>query len=319
MKRRTTGFTIVELLIVIVVIGILAAITIVAYNGIQNRARASAASSAAAQAAKKLAAFAVDGNGYPATLAAADIQDSSGTTYQYTVNNSANPASYCLTATTGTSSYMTSSTNPAPTAGGCAGHGQGGVAAQTNYYRDPKPTLTSPAGAWDGGNTLAFANMVSPWSTSGRMNRLTFSNVTNIPQGGPTLYISTTYPVGQKYTISTGVRVSSGTGNVGSISLDRNTSAGTLTTHATGGSGVLSSSSTRVVYATFTADAAAVNDGLRLYFQISNKASGTVAEYADINLYPGDYDASRNWASGDSPNWVWNGTANNSTSTGPAL
>lgn len=38
--RHTTqaGFTIVELLIVIVVIGILAAITIVAYNGVQNRA-----------------------------------------------------------------------------------------------------------------------------------------------------------------------------------------------------------------------------------------------------------------------------------------
>lgn len=37
--RKQTGFTIVELLIVIVVIGILAAITIVAYNGIQDRAR----------------------------------------------------------------------------------------------------------------------------------------------------------------------------------------------------------------------------------------------------------------------------------------
>lgn len=37
MKRR--GFTIVELLIVIVVIAILAAITVVAYNGIQQRAR----------------------------------------------------------------------------------------------------------------------------------------------------------------------------------------------------------------------------------------------------------------------------------------
>jgi prepilin-type N-terminal cleavage/methylation domain-containing protein len=36
------GFTIVELLIVIVVIGILAAITIVAYSGVQDRARATA-------------------------------------------------------------------------------------------------------------------------------------------------------------------------------------------------------------------------------------------------------------------------------------
>lgn len=39
-RDNKQGFTIVELLIVIVIIGILAAITIVAYNGIQDRARA---------------------------------------------------------------------------------------------------------------------------------------------------------------------------------------------------------------------------------------------------------------------------------------
>jgi prepilin-type N-terminal cleavage/methylation domain-containing protein len=38
-KKKTSGFTIVELLIVIVVIGILAALVITTYNGIQQKAR----------------------------------------------------------------------------------------------------------------------------------------------------------------------------------------------------------------------------------------------------------------------------------------
>ena len=51
--KADKGFTIVELLIVIVIIGILAAITIVAYNGIQNRGKAASAQSAANTIVKK--------------------------------------------------------------------------------------------------------------------------------------------------------------------------------------------------------------------------------------------------------------------------
>lgn len=51
-KRKQYGFTIVELLIVIVIIAILAAITIVAYNGIQQRAQDSKVLNAAQQLQK---------------------------------------------------------------------------------------------------------------------------------------------------------------------------------------------------------------------------------------------------------------------------
>lgn len=68
-KFKNQGFTIVELLIVIVVIAILAAISIVAYNGIQNRGKASASQSLASQIAKKAEAFNTVESGYPANVA----------------------------------------------------------------------------------------------------------------------------------------------------------------------------------------------------------------------------------------------------------
>lgn len=64
---RTSGFTIVELLIVIVVIGILAAITIVAYSGVQARAEKSKIVAAAASAVKALTAYQAINGSYPST------------------------------------------------------------------------------------------------------------------------------------------------------------------------------------------------------------------------------------------------------------
>ena len=65
----TKGFTIVELLIVVVVIGILAAITVVAFNGVTNRANAASAQAAATSVAKKAEAYNAELGRYPITTA----------------------------------------------------------------------------------------------------------------------------------------------------------------------------------------------------------------------------------------------------------
>lgn len=58
--KKQTGFTIVELLIVIVIIAILAAITIVAFNGVQQRSRDSKRKQDVAQIAKLLSLYSID-------------------------------------------------------------------------------------------------------------------------------------------------------------------------------------------------------------------------------------------------------------------
>lgn len=66
-KEFRSGFTIVELLIVIVVIGILAAITIVAYNGIQNRAQDARRVSDLNRLSKAIEMYQADNGTYPAS------------------------------------------------------------------------------------------------------------------------------------------------------------------------------------------------------------------------------------------------------------
>ncbi len=71
LRRLTRGFTIVELLVVIAVIGILVTIVIVSYNGAQTNARKSSLQATAQQVKLKLGEYYTDKNVYP--LSKADV------------------------------------------------------------------------------------------------------------------------------------------------------------------------------------------------------------------------------------------------------
>ena len=95
---RQKGFTIVELLIVIVVIAILAAISVVAYNGIQDRANDSAVQSNLKDLSKKIELYKIDetsgrypyGSQYDAAVNGTDKMNMPITTSAYSASVSYN-------------------------------------------------------------------------------------------------------------------------------------------------------------------------------------------------------------------------------------
>lgn len=96
-RLNRSGFTIVELLIVVVVIAILAAITIIAYNGIQARSYDSTVQTDIAALAKKIELFNVQNSRYPRTTAELDSIGSDVSSNAYA--NHANAVMYCIDST----------------------------------------------------------------------------------------------------------------------------------------------------------------------------------------------------------------------------
>lgn len=109
--NKHSGFTIVELLVVIVIIAILAAITLVSYTGISSRATVSSLQSDLTNAVTQLKLDQVNSSSssFPTTLALANggkgIPSSSGTSYTYAVSNTTTPPTFCITATKNNISY----------------------------------------------------------------------------------------------------------------------------------------------------------------------------------------------------------------------
>lgn len=116
---KNNGFTIVELLVVIVVIGILAAITAVSYTGITKKATTAVLQSDTANASQQLEIFKATNDAYPATIDCSIansntnlcLKSSNGSIFTYQVPQTNLPKSYALYTANSSNSQIVMKTN----------------------------------------------------------------------------------------------------------------------------------------------------------------------------------------------------------------
>lgn len=326
LQQQKQGFTIVELVVVIVVIAILAAITIVAYNGVTSRARASAAQLAAKQAYTKIQSTSTmnESGNFPGTLSSLDIRSGNGTSYQYLVNNSASPRTFCVTVTATDVSYFVSESQSVPKAGACDGHGANGAPTIRNIVRNPQFRSSGPA---DYSYSSAGAGRDSTSGYGGR--------VTTMPAGTVSLvsFKSTTTPTSSPLTIvaspndDDGYTVSDGQRYTASIymrsSCDLNSG---FRLDVTGGGSTISSSPTekasvnawRRMSTTFTVPDGVTKISLRASFS-GPQSCPSDALYLATGAMITSGSTLYEFADGSYGGWAWIGDANASVSSGPPL
>ncbi len=313
--KSTQGFTIVELLIVVVVIAILAAITIVGYNGISNRATEAAAQSGASSAAKKIATFAIDnGEQYPSSTAALSdigLVNTNESTYQYTVNNAAK--TYCLTYVFKAKPYYVSESQTTPTSGVCSGHNADGIANISNIVLNPSAESASPTYGGPNSSTVAFSTTRAHSGTRSLVVTMPIFANSNV---GIVAYkvndLSGDIKPNTNYTASAYVYVPSGTVDL-EVSIQGTARA------------ILPQNPERL--------ASVKNQWVRIWRPITTTSAGTVQFYilnyantttAGTQFWVDDIMVTEGttpplYADGSSSGWSWSGTPHSSISSGKPL
>lgn len=315
--EKQKGFTIVELLIVVVVIAILAAITIVAYNGISGRAKDSAAKSDTANAIKSLEVFKVTNSRYPTTSTEAKLSTSGGNTLDYISYNAGE--GFCVEYTNSNGSYYATNAMPAKV---------GVCDPITNLATNPSLETgnTGWAARWfgsggSGTNAVSSAGAIcgnvgwrKTWTVSGAYQDIGFQySVPGVITPGVEYAFSvsarasfvTTHRAWVSWSNSSGSAISSD--NM-SVYYDATTpgQARDMTFRSIAPAGAVSAIVIWGPYPTMAGQpgynnaipVGATLDGDCVLVAISSRD----AKYAD----------------GSTANWAWSGTANASTSSGPA-
>lgn len=318
--KVAAGFTIVELLIVVVVIAILAAITIVSYNGITQRASQAALQSEMAQAYKFLELYHLNNGQYPANLdeaIEAGLRVGSNTELAYVLYDSSDPIYYTLTGSDDRNSYYISSKGQTAPAIG---------AWITNYANNPgfETSATSTWGAyWSPNRTLDTAEKHSG-SSGLRLTQVS----TTAGRGDGTYMADSALPTvveGATYRASFWYKGAPSTYIIAALKF--NTGTGGRSSRYVTGNG----SWQRVELDPYTVPAADANNGYKLGLQIiltgssssyTTPAAGTIAYLDDVMFQitpPGQVSVPSAFADGNTNGWSWQGTTNASTSYGPSI
>jgi len=299
--NTSKAFTIVELLIVIVVIGILAAITIVAYNGIQNRAKIAGLQHDLNQASKSIenAKTVSSSSTYPADQAGAVAAGmNSGITYTY---NSAT-ATFCATKTDGGQTMIVSANNKTPrVASGCT---------LTNLITNP--SAETDIAIWARGSNNPVPSRVNTYANSGSWSmQSTHTSGTSagfayaaIPINGLT--------IGQPYTVSFSARSVSGTPSLTPVIQNGSVGGAYPATYTPWQTITPSTTWTRYTLS-WTADATSA------YLTIDYNGPGTGESFVVDSVMATVGPNAATYYDGSSTGWAWSGTTNLSTSTGPAF
>lgn len=316
-----SGFTIIEVVVVLVVIGILSIILIVSYSSIQTTARKQAAEADAQGIASALTKHKSTKGTYPASLDELTSKPKTESSFQYAYN-AANDT-YCLTSSVKGASVYVVSGNSKPKDGGCPGHGINGEPPITNLVKNPGVRTNTTGWSNAANGATATAARVATGGPSGVVDSFYRLSTTTAPTGSPVSLIPTgsgtnAIPIepSTTYTYSIYVRsscaVSAGIRQDYVLYTNTGASIGTF-----GGTYLKAATNTwHRMSRTFTTSEDAAY--MRVYVAFSGPTGCPASSTFDatgVMLVKGATDYK--FSDGASDGWIWNGAANNSSSTGP--
>lgn len=306
MKRTSayaSGFTIVEVIIVIIVIGILSAITVVSYQAVTRDAKVQGVKNDLQAAAGVLKKYRAESGAYPAALTDASITFTSGGTFTYRRDYAT--GTFCLMGTVnGVTSYIEDD-NRDPQDGQCP---------IVNVATNPSGEVSTSGVS--GYNGSPVANPTASGNPSGMRIFQTTTNSSASTQG--LIHTVTNRTIsGITYRCSMSFKAANGTSAGRTIVMSGRgaTTTGGYLSESWGAQSLTLTTSWQRISITFTTPASIGT--LFIQYRLSAAASGVGIQSDALLCTEGT--ATYNYADGASPNWEWLGTAGLSESKGPAV